>query len=62
MYEKTVENLPVDVAIFTAAVADFRVKEIKKDKIKENFKNLEIEKTKIFLTILQNTISLDPSL
>ena len=50
MYEKTVENLPVDVAIFTAAVADFRVKEIKKDKIKkENFKNLEIEKTKDIL-------------
>ena len=29
MYEKTIENLPVDVAIFAAAVADFKAKEIK---------------------------------
>ena len=33
MYQKTLENLPVDVAIFTAAVADFRIKEINKNKI-----------------------------
>ena len=35
MYEKTIENLPVDVAIFTAAVADFKMKEMKYDKIKK---------------------------
>ena len=40
MYEKTLENLPVDVAIFAAAVADFKFKEIKQNKIKkENLKN-----------------------
>ena len=40
MYEKTLESLPVDVAIFAAAVADFKIKEINKQKIKkENFKN-----------------------
>ena len=63
MYEKTVENLPVDVAIFTAAVADFRVKEIKKDKIKkENFKNLEIEKTKDILDHTSKHNQLRPKL
>ena len=40
MYKKTIENLPVDVAIFTAAVSDFRVKEINSDKIKKE--NLEL--------------------
>ena len=55
--KRTVENLPVDVAIFTAAVADFRMKEIKPYKIKkDDFEKLEIEKTKIFLIILQNII------
>ena len=29
MYKKTIENLPVDVAIFAAAVADFRIRNIK---------------------------------
>ncbi len=63
MYEKTVENLPVDVAIFTAAVADFRVKEIKKDKIKkENLKNLEIEKTKDILDHTSKHNQLRPKL
>ena len=63
MYEKTVENLPIDVAIFTAAVADFRVKEIKKDKIKkENFKNLEIEKTKDILDHTSKHNQLRPKL
>ena len=40
MYEKTIENLPVDVAIFAAAVSDIRMKEPKNNKIKkEEFKN-----------------------
>ena len=50
MYEKTIENLPVDVAIFAAAVADFRSTRNKKNKIKKKtFENLEIEKTKDIL-------------
>ncbi len=50
MYEKTLDNLPVDVAIFAAAVADFKVKDKNNDKIKkENFSNLKIEKTKDIL-------------
>ena len=50
MYERTIENLPVDVAVFGAAVADFKMKEIKSNKIKkENFEKLEIENNKDIL-------------
>ena len=36
MYQKTIENLPCDVAIFCAAVGDFKVKKISENKIKKN--------------------------
>ncbi len=63
MYEKTIENLPVDVAIFTAAVADFRTKEIKKDKIKKNdFEKIELEKTKDILEYTSKNNLLRPKL
>ena len=35
MYDATLENLPVDVAIFSAAVSDWKVKNIKEQKIKK---------------------------
>ena len=39
------ENLPADVAIFSAAVADFKVKERKNEKMKkQEYLNLELEK------------------
>ena len=45
MYKKTVENLPCDVAIFCAAVGDFKVKNLSEDKIKKNKDlNLDFEK------------------
>ena len=45
MYQKTIENLPCDVAIFCAAVGDFKVKNLSKDKIKKNKDlNLDFEK------------------
>ena len=45
MYQKTVENLPCDVAIFCAAVGDFKVKNLSKDKIKKNIDlKLDFEK------------------
>ena len=45
MYNKTVENLPCDVAIFCAAVGDFKVKNLSEDKIKKNKDlNLDFEK------------------
>ena len=45
MYQKTIENLPCDVAIFCAAVGDFKVKNLSEDKIKKNKDiNLDFEK------------------
>ena len=63
MYEKTIDSLPVDVAIFAAAVADFRMKDIEKNKIKkEKLKNLEIEKTKDILDHASKHNQLRPKL
>ena len=63
MYEKTIENLPVDVAIFTAAVGDFRAKQINLDKIKkENFEKIEIVKTKDILNYTSKHNKLRPKL
>ena len=36
MFKKTMELLPCDLAIFTAAVSDFKVKKFNKEKIKKN--------------------------
>ena len=36
MFKATQKNLPVDVAIFAAAVADFKIKDQKDQKIKKN--------------------------
>jgi phosphopantothenoylcysteine decarboxylase/phosphopantothenate--cysteine ligase len=45
MYKRTVESLPCDVAIFCAAVGDFKVKNLSEDKIKKNKDlNLDFEK------------------
>ena len=38
MFDATLENLPVDLAIFSAAVADYKVKNKEKDKIKKKRK------------------------
>ncbi len=63
MYKKTIENLPVDVAVFAAAVADFKIKEINFEKIKkENFDKLEIEKTDDILGRISMHNSLRPKL
>jgi len=63
MYKKTLENLPVDVAIFSAAVADFKMKEITQHKIKkENFEKLEIEKNKDILDYTSKHNKLRPKL
>ena len=63
MYEKTVKNLPVDVAIFTAAVCDFRAKQINFDKIKkENLEKIEILKTKDILDYTSKHNKLRPKL
>ena len=36
MYKKTMELLPCDLAIFTAAVSDFKIKKFNKEKIKKD--------------------------
>ena len=36
MYDETIKRLPVDVAVFTAAVSDYKVKNYSKEKIKKN--------------------------
>ena len=63
MFKATQENLPADVAIFSAAVADFKVKEKKNDKIKkQEYLNLELEKNIDILNYVSKHNSLRPKL
>jgi phosphopantothenoylcysteine decarboxylase/phosphopantothenate--cysteine ligase len=63
MFKATQNNLPVDVAIFSAAVADFKIKEKKKQKIKkEDYINLNLEKNIDILNYVSNHNSLRPKL
>ena len=63
MFDAVIENLPVDVAIFSAAVADFKVKDISGSKIKNkgNY-NLSLEKNIDILKHVSNHNSLRPKL
>jgi len=63
MLKATQENLPADVAIFSAAVADFKVKEREIEKIKKyNHLNLELEKNIDILNYVSKHNSLRPKL
>jgi len=63
MFKATQENLPTDVAIFSAAVADFKVKDKKNEKIKkQEFLNLELEKSIDILNYVSKHNSLRPKL
>ena len=63
MFRATQNSLPVDVAIFSAAVGDYKVKEISKEKIKKQDKiNLELEKNLDILNYISNHNSLRPKL
>ena len=63
MFEATQNNLPADVAIFSAAVADFKVKEQKSEKIKkQEYINLNLEKNIDILNYVSNHNSLRPKL
>ncbi|MDB3888485.1 bifunctional phosphopantothenoylcysteine decarboxylase/phosphopantothenate--cysteine ligase CoaBC [Candidatus Pelagibacter sp.] len=63
MFKATQENLPADVAIFSAAVADFKVKEKKIEKIKkQEYLNLELEKNTDILNYVSKHNSLRPKL
>ena len=63
MFQATLNYLPADVAIFSAAVGDYKVKEIYKLKIKKQDKlNLELEKNVDILNYISNHNSLRPKL
>ena len=63
MFKATQENLPVDVAIFSAAVADFKIKEKKNEKMKkQEYLNLELEKNIDILNYVSKHNSLRPKL
>jgi len=63
MFKATQNNLPTDVAIFSAAVADFKIKEQKNEKIKkQEYMNLNLEKNVDILNYISNHNSLRPKL
>ena len=63
MFKATQSSLPADVAIFSAAVADFKIKEPKDKKIKkEDYLNLSLEKNIDILNYVSNHNSLGPTL
>ena len=63
MFNVTLENLPVDVAIFAAAVADYKVKNKEKDKIKKKESmDLSLEKNIDILGHISNHNSLRPKI
>ena len=63
MFQATLKNLPVDVAIFSAAVGDYKIKNTSKIKIKKRDKlNLELEKNVDILNYVSNHNSLRPKL
>ncbi len=63
MFKATQDNLPTDVAIFSAAVSDFKVKEKKDEKIKKREDIiLELEQNKDILNYVAKHNSLRPKL
>ena len=63
MFKATQENLPSDIAIFSAAVADFKIKKISDNKLKkvENF-TMNLEKNIDILSYIANHNSMRPKL
>ena len=63
MFNATLKNLPVDVAIFSAAVADYKVKNKEKDKIKKKVSmDINLEKNIDILSHISKHNSLRPKL
>ena len=63
MFQTTLNSLPADVAIFSAAVGDYKIKKIFKEKVKKiNNLNLELEKNVDILNYVSNHNSLRPKL
>jgi len=63
MFQATLNSLPADVAVFSAAVGDYKVKKTSKEKIKKGDNlNLELEKNIDILNYISNHNSLRPKL
>ena len=63
MFKETQKNLPVDVAVFSAAVADFKVNKKSKEKIKkEDELMIKLEKNVDILRYISNHNSMRPKL
>ena len=63
MFKETQNNLPADVAIFSAAVSDFKIVKKKEQKIKkEDYLSLNLEKNIDILNYVSNHNSLRPKL
>ncbi len=63
MLKKTIENLPVDVAVFSAAVCDYKFKKYNKEKIKKNAEqNFSMIKNIDILSYVSKHNSLRPKL
>ena len=63
MFMETQKNLPADVAVFSAAVADFKVNKKYKNKIKkQDSLNLNLEKNVDILSYVSNHNSMRPEL
>tara|TARA_B100001057_G_scaffold434227_1_gene463717 strand:- start:448 stop:1647 length:1200 start_codon:yes stop_codon:yes gene_type:complete len=63
MFQSTLKSLPADVAIFSAAVCDYKAKKVAKIKIKKQDKlNLDLEKNVDILDYVSNHNSLRPKL
>jgi len=63
MFDHTIKNLPVDVAVFTAAVADYKITNYKNTKIKKKDNlNLVLEKNIDILNNISKHNSLRPKL
>ena len=63
MFQSTLNSLPADVAVFSAAVSDYKAKEASSLKIKKKDKfNLELEKNVDILNYVSNHNSLRPQL
>ena len=63
MFQSTLKSLPADVAIFSAAVCDYKAKKVAKIKIKKQDRlNLELEKNVDILDYVSNHNSLRPRL
>ena len=63
MFQATLNNLPSDVAVFSAAVSDYKVKETSKIKIKKQDRlDIKLEKNVDILNYVSNHNSLRPKL